>query len=86
MKQIVLDMDSWDIERIMKVLPSKDKIWCFRQPFHIKKLAMVFCINLYRLKLRPTGSYYSEKYILVQREKTELIIKLIYWKETGNRF
>jgi ATP-dependent RNA helicase RhlE len=74
-----------DIEQILKVLPTKDKTYCFRQLFKdIKKLAM----HLTRScgsnsgKTRP---WMLSKKVYPVAKKTELIIKLIT-EETGNKF
>jgi ATP-dependent RNA helicase RhlE len=74
-----------DIERILKVLPTKDKTYCFRQPFKdIKKLAMGI-LNRSCGQLRKQTVDAIIKEVSCRKRKTELIIKLIT-EETGNKF
>jgi ATP-dependent RNA helicase RhlE len=69
------------------VLPTKDKTYCFQQLFKdIKKLAMGILLNRScgsNSGKHDRGCYYQKVYP-VNREKTELIIKLITegnWKQ-----
>jgi ATP-dependent RNA helicase RhlE len=71
----------------LKVLPTKDKTYCFQQPFKdIKKLAMGILptVHVEATPENTTVDAIIKKYILSPREKTELIIKLITegnWKQ-----
>jgi ATP-dependent RNA helicase RhlE len=72
----------------LKVLPTKDKTYCFRQLFKdIKKLAMGILPTVHVEATRKTRPWMllSKSISCRQREKTELIIKLIT-EETGNKF
>jgi hypothetical protein len=63
-----------DIERIMKVLPSKDKIWCFRQPFQKTSIGNGILHKPVQVEAteNTTVEAIIQKYILVQREKNRI--------------
>jgi ATP-dependent RNA helicase RhlE len=76
-----------DIERILKVLPTKDKTYCFQQPFQRHQEighGHFITVHVEATPKNTTVDAIIKKYILSPREKTELIIKLITegnWKQ-----